>query len=95
MTQRRVFLLVLGAAFIALPAAEAQEPKKLYRIGTLSNASGIGAEEGFNKACASSATSKDRTSSLSGGLPRDSLIGFPISLPSWSVLNRTASSPWA
>ena len=49
MTQRRVFLLGLGAAFIASRAAEAQEPKKLYRIGILSNASGIDSYEGFQR----------------------------------------------
>ena len=73
-----LFVVVLLAVAVI---AEAQQPKKVPRIGYIS---GTGNEanqgpyvEACDKGCASSATSKERTSSSNIGVPRERWIVYP------------------
>ena len=62
--------ILLSAMLFALCfSAEAQQAKKVYRIGYLSPRLGIDSRgEAFRKVCATLDTSKDRTSSSNGDL---------------------------
>jgi hypothetical protein len=86
-----LYVVVLLAVSIT---AEAQQPKKIYRIGYLS--SGIAASEStlprpFGWLCARLAISKDRTSQSSSDMQRESVIDSLNSRPSWCALKLLSS----
>jgi hypothetical protein len=79
-----VSVMLLAVAVIA----EAQQPKKVPRIGYLSvfePAFESTRSEAIGGLCASWAISKDRTSPLSTGMRSRSAIASQRSRPSWSV----------
>ena len=79
-----VAVVLLAVAVIA----EAQQPKKVPRIGFLSafsSSSDRSASKHSARACENWATSRDRTSSLSGDLRKERSIRSHVMLLSWSV----------
>ena len=82
-----VVLLALGVA------AEAQQAKKVYRVGYLSPGTSLDAApaiEPFARVCVRLDTSKDKTSSLSGAFQKATQHSLPGSRPSWFVSRLTA-----
>ena len=79
---KRNFVFALGAIFLTLSSpAEAQQPKKVPRIGYLSGSlpcSESTRVEGFrSRLCASLAMWKEGTSPLSTDMQKESTIGYP------------------
>jgi hypothetical protein len=89
MTRMKVRLVTALTIVLSRFAGEAQQPKKVPRIGYLSaldRASESARAEAFGWLCASLATKKNRTSPSNTDIRRDSQIGLLRLRPSWCVL---------
>jgi hypothetical protein len=86
--QNRKWLGLSVIAFVLVvagPVVQAQQAKKIPRIGFLSASGPNRIMRHFVKGCVNWATLKDRTSSSSGDLQKGTSIGFPSTQSSWFV----------